>query len=385
MIYLDNAATSYPKPPAVFNAIDHCLREQGANPGRGGHRMAVSASRIIYGTRENLAKLFNVADSANIVFTLNTTDALNLALKGMLKPGDHVVTTMIEHNSMTRPLAWLEHRQGLRVTKVPCSSQGKIDLSDLAAAIRPETALVAVNHASNVIGNILPLADIAKAAHKNNVPLLVDAAQTAGCVPIDVEAMGIDLLAFAGHKALFGPQGTGGLYISPEIELMEFRQGGTGSESSGPQPLVRPDRYESGTPNTLGLAGLEAGVEFIMREGIEKIFAKESDLVSRLMAGLRQIQGLVVYGPPPGRERVPLISLNLEGFTPHLLAHMLDKAFDIASRAGLHCAPDAHRVMGTFETGALRLSLSYLNSERDVDAAIAAFQEIARDVSRKRA
>lgn len=379
MIYLDNAATSYPKPPTVIDAVNRCLREHGANPGRSGHKMAVNASRIIYSARESIACLFNIADSSDVIFTPNATDALNLAIKGLAKPGDHIVTTMIEHNSVTRPLTWLQQQWQIEVTKVSCSSDGSLDLVELERAIKPNTALMIINHASNVIGNILPLEEIALLAREKGVPLLVDAAQTAGCIPIDV-AIGIDLLAFAGHKALLGPQGSGGLYISPNIELMELRQGGTGSESSGPQPLVRPDRYESGTPNTVGIAGLGAGVDFILQTGVDNIREKEKSLINRLMEGLRQIPGLSVYGPPPGRERVPLVSLNIEGFTPHFLAHTLDKVFDIACRAGLHCAPDAHHTIGTFETGALRLSVGCFNTENEIDQTVDAFKKVTAEI-----
>lgn len=380
MIYLDNAATSYPKPPHVLEAISRCLKEQGANPGRGAHQMALAASRVIFSTREKLARLFNVSDSANIIFTLNATDALNLALKGFLKKEDHVITTMVEHNSVTRPLLFLQKTRGVEVTKVKCNSQGYPDLKEMRRALRKNTKLIAVTHASNVIGAVLPISDIAEISQSAKVPLLVDAAQTAGCFPIDVKKLGISLLAFTGHKALLGPQGTGGLYIHPRVELEELRQGGTGSESDkGAQPRIRPDRYESGTPNTPGIAGLGGALEFLAETGIEEIRKKEKILLNRLWEGLQKLPNLVIYGPDPQKARVPLVSLNVEGITGHKLAFLLDKGFNIAARAGLHCAPDAHRTLGTFKTGALRLSLSYFNSEDDIDAVLDALKRIQKE------
>jgi len=378
MIYLDNAATSFPKLPEVIKAVNKCLNEEGANPGRGGYNLAVKAARVIFNTREQVARLFNIDDSANIAFTLNATDALNMAIKGLVKPGDHVVTTILEHNAVLRPLQWLEMNLQVAFTKVAASPEGYIDLKELEAAIRPDTVLIVANHASNVIGSILPIADIADIAHRRHIPILVDAAQTAGGVPIDIQATGIDMLAFTGHKALFGLQGTGGLYIREDLEVMESRQGGTGSDSSGPQPMVRPDRYESGTPNTPGLAGLGAGVEFILKEGVENIFAREQALIERLMAGFKGIPELTMYGPAVGAKRVPLVSVNLAGVSPHMLAHTLDKAFDIGVRAGLHCAPGAHQTIGTANTGTVRFGLNYLTTEDEVDAAIAALSDITK-------
>lgn len=385
MIYLDNAATSYPKPPEVIEALNDCLNRCGANPGRGAYRMALNSGRVIYETRQSLAKLFRVADSADIVFTASATEALNLAIKGMVKPGDHIVTTMVEHNSVLRPLSWLKEHRGVDFTKVGCSPEGELDLEELKRSFRKETALIVVNHASNVIGGILWIEAISEIAKEKGVPLLLDAAQTAGLIPIDVAKMGIDLLAFAGHKGLLGPQGTGGLYISPEIDLMELVQGGTGTESGGPQPKARPERYECGTPNTPGIAGLGAAVELILDKTPEAIFKKEKALIDKLMIGLSRIPSLIIYGPKPGKERVPLVALNLKGVSCHAVAHTLDKVFDIASRAGLHCAPDAHKIMGTEKTGALRLSLGYYNTDKDIDDTLAAMEKTAGNLLRKQA
>ena len=379
MIYLDNAATSYPKPQEVIDAINDCVKHCGANPGRGTYSMAMKSARILYTARERLARLFNVSDSKNIILTSNATWALNMAIKGVVKEGDQVITTMVEHNSVLRPLAWLEEHSNIEVTKVDCFENGLLDMAMLHSSIKENTALIAVNHASNIIGGILRIDEISAVAKENQIPILVDAAQTAGCRHIDVEKLGIDLLAFAGHKSLLGPQGTGGLYISPNIEVEELIQGGTGTESGGPQPGSRPERYEAGTPNTAGIAGLGAGIEVIMNEGLEAIRKREKALIDRLIEGLMEIPALTIYGPKPGEDRVPLVAVNLEGMTCHMLAHALDKAFDIAARGGLHCAPDAHKVMGTENTGALRLSLGFFNTEKEIDDTIMAMEKIAKD------
>ena len=275
MIYLDNAATSFPKPQPVIDAVVDCLKTKGANPGRGAHQAALAASRLIFETRETLAELFNIDDSSNIIFTLNATDSLNLGIKGLLRDGDHVVTTSMEHNSVSRPLNALA-RRGVLVTSVKCDESGHIDLSGIEKAINAKTKLIIITHASNVTGTLMPLADVVEIAHKNKAIFMVDAAQTAGAFPLDVQELGIDLMACSGHKSLMGPQGTGVLYVSPRIDLEEIKQGGTGGNSEEPlQPQTRPDRYECGTPNTPGIAGLGAAVRFIQETGIEKIREKE--------------------------------------------------------------------------------------------------------------
>jgi len=383
MIYLDNAATSYPKPQEVIEAINDCINRCGANPGRGTYSMAMNSARVLYSTRERLAKLFNVSDSKNIIFTANATLALNMAIKGVVKEGDHVITTMVEHNSVLRPLTWLKEHLNIEVTKVDCFNDGRLDIEMLRSSIKENTALIAVNHASNIIGGILPIDEISTIAKEKQIPILVDAAQTAGHHHIDVEKTEIDLLVFAGHKSLLGPQGTGGLYISPNIELEELIQGGTGSQSRDPQPRNRPERYEAGTPNTSGIAGLGAGVEVIMNEGLEAVRKREKALIDRLIDGLMAIPDITVYGPKPKEDRVPLVAVNLVGMTCHMLAHTLDKAFDISARGGLHCAPDAHKVMGTEETGTLRFSVGFFNTEKEIDDTIMAMEKIAKDSSVK--
>lgn len=377
MIYLDNAATSWPKPPQVAEAMAKCMNESAANPGRGGHQMAVQASRILFQTRVQLAKLFHIRNANDIAFTANTTEALNLAIKGYVKPGMHVISTTVEHNSIRRPLEYLARKQGVEVTYLQTDREGRIRLVDLEKAIRPHTALVAVTHSSNLLGTIQPVAEIGAICKRKGIRFLVDAAQTAGILPVDVEAMNIDLLAFPGHKGLLGPQGTGGLYIHPGIDLEPLHHGGTGSQSEAvDQPQVRPDRYESGTQNTPGIAGLGEGVKFILNEGVDTIHAKECKLVRRMMEGLMGIEGVELLGPEIGEDRTGIVSFRLTGADPSEVAFILDQSFQIAVRAGYHCTPLAHQSAGTAETGAVRASVGYFSTDADVDALIGAVNEI---------
>lgn len=380
MIYLDNAATSYPKPTEVLAAIQSCWTEAGANPGRGQHKMALAAGRVIVETRGVLAELLGASNPADIVFTANATEALNLAIKGWVGPGDTVVTTSIEHNSVYRPLAFLQAKHGVKTIKITNGQSGELDLKAFGAALKKKVRLAIVTHASNVIGNILPLAEIVELTSRAKVPLLVDAAQTAGLAPLDIEALGIDMLAFTGHKALLGPQGTGGLYISPDLEVEELKQGGTGSMSKEDQPRFRPDRYESGTLNTVGLAGLGAAAKFVLAKKAPDIFAVEQAKITRLISGLEKIKGLTVFGPPAGTDRAALVSVQMAEITPHQMAFLLDSRFDIAARAGYHCAPEAHRVLGTYETGTLRLSPGYSTTDDEIDATVDAIGQIGRDL-----
>lgn len=377
MIYLDNAATSWPKPHQVTEAMVKCMNESAANPGRGGHQMAVQASRILFQTRVQLAKLFHIRNANDIVFTANTTEALNLAIKGYVKPGDHVISTSVEHNSVRRPLEFLARKWGVEVTYLQTDRMGRVSLDELEKEIRPHTTLVAVSHSSNLLGTIQPVAEIGELCKKKGIRLLVDAAQTAGILPIDVEMMNIDLLAFPGHKGLLGPQGTGGLYIHPEVELEPLHHGGTGSQSEAvDQPQVRPDRYESGTQNTPGIAGLGEGVRFVLQEGVHNIHAKEIMLTRRMMEGLMGIEGLELLGPEIGEDRTGIVSFRLEGTDPSEVAFILDQSFQIAVRAGYHCTPLAHHSAGTTDTGAVRASVGYFSTEADVDALVGAVKEI---------
>lgn len=376
-IYLDNAATSHPKPESVYQAVDHALREIGVSPGRGGYRRGLEANRILFEARETLAALFAIRDSSRVAFTANATEALNIAISGMLRPGDHAVTTTMEHNSVSRPLKAAENR-GATVTRVPCDRCGRLAPSDLAAALRPETRLIVLSHCSNVTGTIQPIAEIGRLARQAGIALLVDAAQSAGIIPIDVEAMAIDLLAAPGHKGLLGPQGTGFLYIAAGLELTPLVVGGTGGHSIGDeQPTAMPARFESGTPNTPGIAGLRAGVEFILATGVETIRKRERLLVDRILAGLAEIGGITLYGPPPGEERGGIVSFTVESMDPSLIGFTLDHEYDIEVRTGLHCAPGAHRTIGTFPDGTVRVSPGWFTTEEDIATFLRAMRKIA--------
>ncbi|HAL61268.1 MAG TPA: cysteine desulfurase [Chloroflexi bacterium] len=382
MIYLDNAATSWPKPPAVAEAMVRFLEQVGASPGRSSHRLSVEAGRIIYQVREDLAKLFNCPDPLHIVFGLNATEALNLALQGYLRPGDQVITSSMEHNSVMRPLRALEKR-GVELTVLPCSGEGFLEPGLIEEAIRPNTVMIVLNHASNVIGTLLPVREAGRIARRNGLLLLVDAAQTAGAYPIDMERQNIDLLAFTGHKSLLGPQGTGGLCIGPRVDLERLeplKRGGTGSRSKfEEQPDFLPDMCESGTLNAVGLAGLGAGVRFVLAQGLTSIRHHEARLTQRLIDGLRSIPGLTVYGSGDAHQQTATISFNIEGLLPSEVGLRLDEGYEIMCRVGLHCAPAAHKTIGTFPQGTVRFSLSLFNTEQDVEAAVDAVVKIAQE------
>lgn len=376
MIYFDNAATTWPKPECVYEAMDQCMRNKGANPSRSGHFMALLAGKIILDTRAEIADFFNIPDPLQVIFTANATEALNLGLKGLLKPGDHVITSSLEHNAVTRPLERLRS-QGVEVTKLQTSVKEGLYPEQVEAAIKKNTKLIVLSHASNVVGLIQPIEDIGRIAKEKGVLFMVDSAQTAGSIPIDVQAQGIDLLVFAGHKGLLGPQGTGGLYLREDLQLDTLKEGGTGANSEEPiQPEESPERYESGTLNTPGIAGLGAGVEFIRQEGIDKIREKENRLTRQLMLGLSEIPGVILYGPDLSVERVPVVSINLEGREPSEVSYLLDSLYGIASRPGLHCAPDAHLTLGTFKQGTVRLSLGYFNTSQEVENCLEAISRI---------
>lgn len=380
MIYFDNAATSWPKPPRVTEAMVHFMRDVGANPGRSAHRLSIAAGRIIYQAREALAQLFNIADSLRIVFGSNATEALNLALRGLLRPGDHVITSWVEHNSVMRPLRALE-REGVEVTTVPCSPQGFLDPADVEAAIKPNSKMIVLNHASNVVGTILPVAEAGEIARHHDLLLLVDGAQTAGAYPIDVEAEKVDLLAFTGHKSLLGPMGTGGLYIGERVNLKELeplKRGGTGSRSElEEQPDFLPDMCESGTPNAVGIAGLLAGVRFVLERGVDEIRRHEVELAQRLIEGLWAIPGVTVHGGHDAQCQTATVSFNIEGLAPSKVGFRLDEEHGILCRVGLHCAPAAHKTLGTFPVGTVRFGLGVFNTLEEVDAAVSAVRGLA--------
>jgi cysteine desulfurase / selenocysteine lyase len=380
MIYLDNAATSFPKPKEVVLAMNNFMNSVGASPGRSGHRLSIEAARTIFDARENISRLFGADDPLRVIFCANVTEGLNLAIRGLVKPGDHIITTSMEHNAVMRPLRRLES-QGVELSVAQCSFAGMPDPDDIKKLIKKNTALVVINHASNVTGSILPVAEIGRIAGEYGIPLLVDAAQTGGCYPIDMEADCIDLLAFTGHKNLYGPQGTGGLVIGPrvDIEKMEpLKTGGTGSRSEfETQPDFLPDKYESGTPNTVGIAGLGAGVKFIMGEGIDRIMRHEKELTGRLITGLSGIDGVTVYGIRNPDAQTATVSFNIKGMQPSEAAFQLDDEYEIMCRPGLHCSPSAHNTIGTFPHGTVRFSLGYMNTPDEIDSALDAVEAIA--------
>jgi len=376
-IYFDQAATSWPKPAGVRAAIDTYFGAAGGNPGRSGHRMSIAAARVVEDARDALATLFAIPDPGRIALTKNATEALNLAIYGLLGPGDHAITSSIEHNSVMRPLRHLETK-GVALTVVPCLPDGTLDPAALVAGLRPETKLIVTLHGSNVMGSLLPIAEIASAARHRGIPYLVDASQTAGAIPLDVTALGVDLLAFTGHKGLLGLTGTGGLYVAPGVAPLPLMRGGTGSRSDLEyQPEFMPDVYESGTANVIGIAGLAAGVRYLLVEGVDRVAAHERSLVERFRAGVAAIPGVVLYGPAEASSRCGVLSFNIESMTSSEVGTLLDQDFDIMSRVGLHCAPGAHRTIGTFPTGTVRFGFGYSNTAAEVDAALAAVGEIA--------
>ncbi len=377
-IYLDHAATSFPKPPSVCQAIIKVLKRVGGSPGRSDHTLARKANQLVQETREKIARFFGISQAKRIIFTNNATEALNLGIKGLLSPKDHVLISSLEHNSVVRPLRRLEEI-GVKFSVIPCSKEGYLDLSALKKGLTRWTKLIVLTHASNVTGTIFPVEEVGYWARSRGIFFMVDAAQTAGLIPIHVEEMKIDLLACPGHKSLYGPQGTGFLYVAKEINLKPLFEGGTGIHSaSDKQPKEMPFYLESGTLNTPGIAGLGAGVSFVMKEGLEKIGYKENSLTKRLMEELKKIPGLKIYGSFKAEERVPVISFNLNSIPPAHLAYLLDEIYNISVRAGLHCAPYAHRTLGTFPYGTVRASLGYFNKERDIEALLRALREISR-------
>ncbi len=383
MIYFDNAATSWPKPPSVAEAMVHFIEEVGANPGRAAHRRAIESGRIVYDTRESVAELFNAPDPLRAIFGPNVTEALNLALRGFLRPGDHVITSSMEHNSMMRPLRQLA-RRGVELAVVDCSCEGFLNPADVEAAIQPNTVMIALNHASNVVGTLLPVGDVGRIARRHGLLLLVDAAQTAGAYPIDIQADQIDLLAFTGHKSLYGPMGTGGLIIGGRVDVERLRpltRGGTGSNSElEEQPDFLPDKYESGTPNVVGLAGLEAGVRWVLKRGVGRIRAHEVAMTERLIEGLKAIDDVTIYGGLDAERQTATVSFNVRGKAPSEVGLRLDDTYGIMTRVGLHCAPAAHQTIGTFPDGTVRFGLGAFNTLEEVEEAVGAVRQLGEGV-----
>jgi cysteine desulfurase family protein len=378
MTYLDNAATSFPKPEAVYQALDRFARHDLANPGRAGHKMALAAERALDDGRHVLNQFFHGEGPERFVFTLNCTDALNMAFKGILAEGDHVITTDLEHNSVSRPLRAMELSGRIALTRVHADGGGTIDPEALRRAITPRTRMIALTHASNVLGTIQPISDVGRIARERGLLFLVDAAQTAGVVPIDVQAMNIDLLALPGHKSLFGPTGTGALYVGPRARVGAWREGGTGGDSSSEtQPHEFPYFLEGGTPNVLGVAGLSAGVKFVMEKGLENIHKHEIELIARLHRRLEETPGFQTFGHGDWSRRVGTLSFRCDALPAAEVGGILDQAFDIAIRPGLHCAPYIHRSLKTFPEGTVRVSPGLFNSAEDIDRLTAALAEIA--------
>jgi len=380
-IYFDNAATSFPKPGEVETGFLHYHRNLGASAGRGAYPRAVLTGRLLEETRKLIAILFNIPKPSQIVFTLNASDALNLAIKGLdWRLGDNVVVSAMEHNSVLRPLHALKNRKGIKIIKVKANAEGIVDPIDFAKAINSHTRLIALVHASNVSGGIQPITQVGDIARRKGVPFLVDAAQSAGALPIDVEAMKIDLLAFPGHKALFGPLGTGGLYMREGLDLETLREGGTGSQSEQEvQPDFLPDKYESGSHNALGLAGLKGGLEFLMRETVAKVRMHEERLTAQFLEGIRSIKALKVYGPSDAAKQVAVVSVRLDDFAPLELSHRLFERGGLMTRSGLHCAPGAHQALGTYPLGTTRFSFGYFNTPADIETAISVLDAIAKN------
>ncbi|WP_379137658.1 aminotransferase class V-fold PLP-dependent enzyme [Paenibacillus sp. sgz500958] len=377
ILYLDHAATSWPKPPEVAKAMMDALQQSGANAGRGNHSMAMGAGRVLVRARSALAGLFGISNAQDIAFTHNTTTALNMAIKGALKPGDHVISTMTEHNSVRRPLEYLRRTMGITVDYVQVDEEGQINLLELQKTFKLNTKMVICSHSSNLLGSILPVGEIGDLAKSHGAIYLVDAAQSAGSLEIDVASMNIDLLAFPGHKSLLGPQGTGGLYISPQVDLEPLLHGGTGSQSENKeQPMIRPDRYEAGTQNTVGIAGLLAGVQKVKELGVQTIHDREWTLTQMMMEGLNGLPGLRLLGPALGAPRTGIVSFVIEGQDSAAIAHRLDREYKIAVRAGLHCTPLAHKAVQTLESGAVRASVGVDTCRADVSRMLAAMNEL---------
>lgn len=381
IIYLDNAATSWPKPPQMLDAINQFNEEIGANAGRSGHQRSVQSARIVYETRQRLADLFNLEDPLRVVFSSNVTESINLALNGLLQPGDHVITTSMEHNAVMRPLRYLES-QGVELSIISCSPTGVLDPDDLIKFIKPNTKLVVINHASNVVGTIQPIRKIGCKVRELGLLMLVDAAQTAGAFPIDMEADFIDLLAFTGHKSLYGPMGTGGLLIGERVDTSLFhplKRGGTGSHSEfEEQPDFLPDKYESGTLNVLGLAGLNASLEWIQSVGIDIIRGHEKALCQQIITGLHSLPGIKVFGLKDANKQTAVVSFAIEGLDNARVGELLDEKYGVLCRVGLQCAPSAHKTMGTFPNGTIRFSPGYFNSNEEIDSVLIYLQEIIK-------
>lgn len=377
MIYLDNAATSFPKPEGVYVAMDKFARHSLANPGRSGHRMALESEHALSDARHRLNRFFNGRNPDRWAFTLNCTDALNMAFKGALNDGDHVITTDLEHNSVSRPLVALAEAGRITLTRVPADGGGTIDPAAIRTAIGPKTRLVAMTHASNVLGTVQPVADVGRICRERDILFLVDAAQTAGAIAVDIQDACIDLLAFPGHKSLLGPTGTGALYVGPRVTLRPWREGGTGGDSLTPtQPTDFPHHLEGGTPNVVGVVGLIAGLDFVEARGVETIRKHETHLCERLRGALAELPGVELFGHADEARRVGALSFRCEFLPAPELAGLLDQSFNIAVRPGLHCAPYIHKALGTAPDGLLRVSPGPFSTPADIDVLVDALKQV---------
>lgn len=379
LVYLDNAATSFPKPEAVYAFMDQFYRRFGVNPGRSGFDLCIEAGDILEGTRKGLADFFGGGDPDRLVFSHNSTDALNLAIFGLLQKGDHAISTTLEHNSVLRPLYHLSEDEGVDVDYVPFDGRGFVDPGDFKKRFRENTRLVVVNHASNVIGTVQPVKEIGRLCKERGVPFLIDASQTAGKIPIDVKALNVDVVAFTGHKSLLGPTGIGGMYVDEGVEIRHTRAGGTGVRSAVRRHLDEyPYRLEYGTTNVLGVAGLRAGLGWLQEKGLDSIHDHEMSLVEKLRDGLRDVEGAVSYCQDDLADHIAVFVFNVEGIEASNTGTMLDVDHNIACRTGLHCAPLVHEAIGTTEIhGAVRFGIGPFNTEEQIEAAIGAVKEIA--------
>ena len=379
MIYLDNAATTLRKPDCVVEAVVQAMNRMG-NSGRSAHAQALDSSRVIYTAREGLARLFGCPRADHVVFTANSTEALNIAISGLIAPHSHVISTDLEHNSVLRPLYRLQREQGVQVDFLPADSRGCIDYADLDRLLRPETKALVCTHGSNLTGNLLDLKRLGDFAHRHGLIFIVDASQTAGVFPIHMEEMHIDVLCFTGHKSLLGPQGTGGLCLRPGLEICPFKVGGTGVQTYlEEQPKQLPTLLEAGTLNGHGIAGLSAALAYLEEQGIDRIRQHELSLARRFYAAVSGIEGVTVYGDFAAQERAPVVALNIRDYDSGEVSDQLAEDYGIATRPGAHCAPRLHRALGTEEQGAVRFSFGWFNTEEEVDAAAAAVKELAAE------
>ncbi len=377
MIYLDNAATTLHKPQQVIDAVVHAMQSMG-NCARGTHEEALDAARTVYDARVRLASLFGCPRVEHVAFTANSTEALNMAINGLIDPGDHVISTDLEHNSVLRPLYRLEAEHGAELSFVPADKLGNVDYADFERLMKPNTRAVVCTNASNLTGTVLDIERIAKTAHSHGALVIVDASQTAGCWPIDMKKMGIDVLCFTGHKGLMGPQGTGGICVKEGIEIRPFKVGGSGVQSySRTHPAEYPTRLEAGTLNGHGIAGLGAAAKFISETGVENIHAKERSLMLRFYEGVKNIEGVTVYGDFT-KDKTAIVALNIRDYESGEVSYELSQGYGIATRPGAHCAPRMHKALGTAEVGAVRFSFSFYNTEEEIDEAVRAVAELAK-------